>query len=84
MKNIVKKTIRLLRLILLITIAGIGIALAGGVPLSITHKRESEETAVEWVQPDNEECESEQLEMIQSQRFTATPGRRQTIGIKVS
>lgn len=63
--NIYKKTIRLLRLIILITIAGIGIGLAGGVPLSIPHKKEAEETAIEWVQPDNEESELEQLEIIQ-------------------
>lgn len=65
MKNIFKKTIRLLRLILLITLAGIGIGLAGGVPLSISPKKESEETAVEWVLPDEEENEQEQLELIQ-------------------
>jgi hypothetical protein len=65
MKNLFKKTIRLLRLILLIIIAGLGIGLAGGVPLSIVHKKESEETAVEWVRPDEEESEPDQLVIIQ-------------------
>jgi hypothetical protein len=64
MKNIFKKTIRLLRLILLVIIAGIGIGLAGGVPLSISHKKESEETTVEWVRPVEEESESVQPEII--------------------
>jgi len=57
MKNMFKKIIRLFRLILLVTIAGIGIGLVGGVPLTISHKKESEETAVEWVRPDEEESE---------------------------
>lgn len=60
-----KKIIRLLRLILLITIAAIGIGLVGGVPLQITHKREPKEDAVEWVLSEQEEPESEQIKIIQ-------------------
>lgn len=62
----IKEIIRLLGVVLLITMAPIGIGLAGGVPLQITHKRESEVHAVEWVMSDEEsEPELDQIKIIQ-------------------
>lgn len=65
MKKLFKKVIRMLYLILLIILAAMGIGIAGGVPLQITHKREPNQDTVEYVMSDEEESESEQIKVIE-------------------
>jgi len=61
-----KKVIRILYLVLVITLAALGIGLVGPIPLEVTHKREPQENPIELVKTDDEsETESDQIKIIQ-------------------
>lgn len=61
-----KKVIGILYLVVVITLAALGIGIVGPFPLEITHKRESQEFPIELVQPNDEsESESDQIKIIQ-------------------
>lgn len=62
-----KKIIRILYLVLVITLAALGIGLVGPIPLEITHKREPQEHPIELVKSEDEfdESESDQIKIIQ-------------------
>ncbi len=61
-----KKVIRILYLVLVITLAALGIGLVGPIPLEIIHKREPQEHHIELVKSEDEsEPESDQIKIIQ-------------------
>ena len=61
-----KKILRLLGLVLLIVLAGVGLGFGGGVPIPTSNKREdTTEINIEWVEPNEDQTKSIRLDIKQ-------------------
>ncbi|MEX2344170.1 MAG: hypothetical protein WD604_01075 [Balneolaceae bacterium] len=60
----VRKCLKILRLVLLILFASLGIGITGGIPILPVYKKEDDaEFKIELVKPENDEPEPEQVKI---------------------
>lgn len=60
-----KSVIRVLKLVILIALATIGLGIVGGVPIQVTFKKEVQEPPIEWVIPENEDTDLNEIDIKQ-------------------